>query len=115
MSHDFLLDALERLLKTGAQTLIAAFVGNATVVDLDWGGTLAIVGTAMLLSALTSVLSLKLGESGTASATAAVVPAEQAAADVQTAQTLATGDLPVTKHHVTPQTPGKADHAAGEE
>lgn len=44
---------------------------------------------------------------------AVVSPATNAAA-VNTAHAVAAGDIPVTKHHVTPQTPDVADHAAPE-
>lgn len=46
---------------------------------------------------------------------AAVFSPATAEAQFNTAFNAGSGDLPVTKHEVTPQTPGVADHAAGEE
>lgn len=52
----------ERAVKTFAQALVAVFAAGVTVLDVDWGQALAIAGTAALLSVLTSVGSLKLGQ-----------------------------------------------------
>lgn len=88
----FAKDAIERAVKTFAQALLAYFgAGAVNVLTADWGEALAVAGTAAFLSVLTSLGSLKLGNSGTASATAAVRPAG---------------------HTVVPQTPGRPDHAA---
>lgn len=73
MSRDFILDLTERATKTAVQALLAVFVADATVANIDWPGTLITVATATLVSVLTSLLSLQLGRSGTASATDAVV------------------------------------------
>jgi len=74
VSRDFILDLVERAVKTLAQSLIAYFAAGAVnVLSADWGEALAVAGTAALLSVLTSLLSLKLGKGGTASATDAVV------------------------------------------
>lgn len=78
MTRDFWLDTAERAVKTAAQALIAYFTAGAiNVLNADWGEALTVAGTATLLSVLTSLLSLKLGNSGTASATDAVVPEAQ--------------------------------------
>jgi hypothetical protein len=79
MTRDFWLDLAERAVKTFAQALLAYFAADAVnVLNADWGEALTVAGTATLLSVLTSLLSLKLGVSGTASATDAVVPATRA-------------------------------------
>ena len=81
MTSQFLKDAAERAIKTFAQTLLAYFGADALdVLQADWGNALSIALGAVVLSALTSLLSLKLGHSGTASATDAVVPAGRHAA-----------------------------------
>lgn len=73
MSSQFWTDAIERAIKTLVQGLLAYFAAGAVdVVTADWGEAFTIAGTAALLSLLTSLLSLKLGHSGTASATDAV-------------------------------------------
>jgi hypothetical protein len=77
VSKQFLLDLAERAVKTFAQVLVATFaVGDGfDVVHADWGNALSLAAGATVLSILTSVASLKLGNSGTASATTAVEPA----------------------------------------
>jgi uncharacterized membrane protein YhiD involved in acid resistance len=55
-SRRFILDALERCIKTFAQTLAAALpVGS--VVGFDWKAALATAGLATLASVLTSIAS----------------------------------------------------------
>lgn len=77
MNSQFLKDLIERAVKTAAQSLLAYFTAGAVdVVTADWGEALTIAGTATLISVLTSLLSLKLGNSGTASMTHAVVLAD---------------------------------------
>lgn len=61
------LDVAERMIKTGCQALAGVLAGS-TLVDMDWRGALAIVGTAVLGSLLTSLASLPVGEAGSASA-----------------------------------------------
>lgn len=51
----------ERALKTFAQALLACFVAGKTVMTIDWGQSLAVAGTATLLSVLSSVVSTRLG------------------------------------------------------
>jgi hypothetical protein len=52
---------LERAIKTFAQALVAVFAAGVTILDIDWGQSLAVAGTAAVLSILTSVASLRLG------------------------------------------------------
>ena len=81
MSRTFLIDAGERAAKTFAQTLVAYFGADALdVLHADWGNGLSVSIGAVVLSALTSVASLKLGHSGTASATDVVEPSGRHAA-----------------------------------
>lgn len=72
-------DAAERAIKTFVQTLAATlFVGGAThgIQDLPWMAALSVSASALVLSVLTSVASLGVGTSGTASLTSAVEPAQ---------------------------------------
>jgi hypothetical protein len=74
VTRDFLLDALERMIKTFAQTVLATFgAGALNILHADWGNALSLGLGAALLSVLTSLVSIKLGGNGTASATDAVV------------------------------------------
>jgi hypothetical protein len=48
----------ERAVKTFAQALLAVFVvSGTTVLNADWGSALAVAGTAVLVSFLTSLVS----------------------------------------------------------
>ena len=72
-------DAGERAIKTFVQTLAAAlFVSGTTkgIEALPWLPALSVSASAMVLSMLTSVASLGVGNSGTASLTSAVEPAQ---------------------------------------
>lgn len=82
MTRDFLLDAAERAVKTFAQALLAVLTvqGVSDLLSVDWGRALSVAALATVISALTSLVSLKLGNSGTASATEAVEPAGRHAA-----------------------------------
>lgn len=81
MPRQFLIDAAERAAKTFAQAVLAYFSAGAfDVLSADWGEALTVAASATVLSVLTSVASLKLGISGTASATDAVEPAGRHAA-----------------------------------
>ena len=51
----------ERAIKTFAQALVAVFAAGVTILDIDWMQSLAIAGTAALLSILTSVASNNVG------------------------------------------------------
>lgn len=71
----WLKDAGERAAKTFAQSLLATLsLGGADVLHLDWAQTLSVATTATLISVLTSVVSVGVGNSGTASLTNAVEP-----------------------------------------
>ncbi|MGB3707591.1 holin [Gordonia sp. (in: high G+C Gram-positive bacteria)] len=61
-------DAVERAVKTGAQTLAAMFAVGVTVLSIDWTDALAVSGTAMMLSVLTSIASTGVGDHTTAAA-----------------------------------------------
>lgn len=52
----------ERAIKTFAQALVAVFAAGVTVLEVDWSQAVAIAGTAALLSVLSSLASLKLGD-----------------------------------------------------
>lgn len=63
----FWADASERAIKTAAQSGIAVFVADVTVISVDWAGAGAIVGTATVVSLLTSIASASVATPGTAS------------------------------------------------
>lgn len=64
----FWLDALERAVKTAAQTA-AALIGTGAVgiIDVDWQNIFSVSAVAAILSVLTSVASAPAGDPGTAS------------------------------------------------
>jgi hypothetical protein len=68
-STTWLKDAAERAVKTFAQALLA-LMGAAplNIIDLNWGDMLGVSATATVVSVLTSVVSVGLGDKGTASA-----------------------------------------------
>lgn len=79
MTRAFWLDAAERAIKTFAQTLLALWgVDALDLREAAVGDSLWIALSAVVLSLLSSLVSLRLGNSGTASATEAVVPAPEA-------------------------------------
>lgn len=81
VSRDFTIDTIERAVKTFAQAMLAYFgAGVLNVLSADWGEALSVGAGAAVLSVLTSLGSFKLGRSGTASMTDAVVPESQHAA-----------------------------------
>ena len=64
----FWLDALERAVKTAAQTVLGAVgVNAADVTSLDWKEIGILTGVTAGLSVLTSIVSTSVGEPGTAS------------------------------------------------
>lgn len=64
----FLLDSVERAVKTFAQVLLALFLtGKTDVLTVNWKEALAAAGTAVLVSFLTSVLSAGVGDKESAS------------------------------------------------
>lgn len=68
LSKFFWADAVERAIKTAAQSAVGVFVADTTILSLDWEVAGGIVGTAALVSLLTSIASKPLGTPGTASA-----------------------------------------------
>lgn len=60
-------DAFERAAKTAAQSAIGVFVAGQTIMTVDWAQSGAIIGTATLVSVLTSIVSEKVGTPQTAS------------------------------------------------
>lgn len=60
-SIEFIQACGERAIKTFAQALVAVFAAGITILDIDWMQSLAIAGTAALLSVLTSVASNNVG------------------------------------------------------
>ena len=72
----FVADAAERAVKSFAQGVLATFgAGALDVLNADWGSALSLGAGAAVLSVLTSLLSVRFGNSGTASLTSAVEPA----------------------------------------
>ena len=67
----FWADAVERAVKTAAQSAVGVFVADTTILSLDWAQAGGIVGTAALVSLLMSIASSNLGTPGTASAVSA--------------------------------------------
>lgn len=61
-SLSFALDALERAIKTAAQTIVGLLVAGATILTIDWAQAAAVTGTAMLASVLTSLISTGVGD-----------------------------------------------------
>ena len=61
-------DTAERAVKTAAQSAVGLFVADQTVMSLDWSQAGAVVGTAAVVSVLTSIVSSGIGDKGTASA-----------------------------------------------
>lgn len=55
MNTTYFLDIIDRAARTAAQSVIGVFVAGATVMTVDWAATGAIVGTATLVSVLTSI------------------------------------------------------------
>lgn len=83
MTKTFLKDLIERAVKTFAQAMLGFFVGNVTIFSVDWNLALAVTGTMVLASVLTSLLSFTFNSNGTASLVETVVADEpgQHAAD----------------------------------
>lgn len=76
LTKQFLLDALERAVKTFCQTLLTMLgAGAVNLLAVDWTQALAVSGGATLVSVLTSLGSESIANRGTASLTKAVEPA----------------------------------------
>ena len=58
----FWIAAGERAVKTFAQSLVALFAAGVTILNIDWQQGLAIAATAAVVSVLTSVASVRLGQ-----------------------------------------------------
>ena len=58
----FWVAAGERAVKTFAQSLVALFAAGVTILNIDWQQGLAVAATAALVSVLTSIASVRLGE-----------------------------------------------------
>ena len=58
----FWVAAGERAVKTFAQSLVALFAAGVTILNIDWQQGLAIAATAAVVSLLTSIASVRLGE-----------------------------------------------------
>lgn len=77
MASTYVLDVIERAAKTAAQSAVGVFIADVTVLNVDWQAAGAVVGTAALLSVLTSIASSGFGRNnGTASLVPNVVDAE---------------------------------------
>ena len=65
---EFWKDAAERCLKTFAQVLLS-YVGVTGVAfgDIDWPVAFSVAGVSVIASILTSIISYKIGDEGTAS------------------------------------------------
>lgn len=71
-------DAVERALRTVAQTAAGVWIADGTgLLDTDWAAGLSVAGMAGLLSLLLSVGGQAVVPTGTASLTRAVVPASR--------------------------------------
>lgn len=60
-SGNFLIDLVDRAVRTGAGSLAGAIPLTGSITDINWSDSLTIAGTAVLLSVLTSLASLNLG------------------------------------------------------
>ena len=58
----FWVAAGERAVKTFAQSLVALFAAGVTILNIDWQQGLAVAATAALVSVLTSVASVRVGQ-----------------------------------------------------
>jgi len=68
LKKTFIIDALERMVKTIAQTAVAQLgIGATGLLDVNYISLLSISGLAGLISLLTSIASASTGESNSAS------------------------------------------------
>lgn len=63
----FIIDLIERAIKTASQTAIASIGVATTLGEIDWRVVGSTVAVSTILSVLTSLASYKIGEEGTAS------------------------------------------------
>lgn len=64
----FIKDLIERAIRTAAQSLVAAIGTTAVALgDVDWALALSTAGLSTLLSVLTSIASMNIGDKNTAS------------------------------------------------
>lgn len=68
----FLKDMGERAVRVFAASLLGAFTASETVATIHWPAVLAVAGTAVLISVLTSLVSIPISGSQTASLIPAV-------------------------------------------
>lgn len=72
-SKSWVLDTVERAIKTACQaSLGAGIVGATDLLAVNWVGALSVGGLAAVISVLTSAASEPVGNGGTASVTKAV-------------------------------------------
>lgn len=75
LTSRFWVAAVERAVKTWAQSMVALIGANAVAVtDLDWLQLFAVSGTAAIVSLLTSVASAGIGPHGPSLADESVIP-----------------------------------------
>lgn len=68
LTASFWKDALERAVKTFAQTAAALLTGDGLgITDVSWGGVASVAGMAAAVSILTSIASAPVGTPGNAS------------------------------------------------
>lgn len=68
-SAQFWVDAAERAVKTVAQSAVALLGADASgLLTVDWGQVASVAGLAGVMSLLTSIASVNVGDKGTASA-----------------------------------------------
>jgi Putative lactococcus lactis phage r1t holin len=60
-------DAGERAAKTAAQSLVATLALGTGLLDVDWVASVSVAGLATVLSVLSSIASVGVGQPGTAS------------------------------------------------
>lgn len=70
----WLKDTGERVVRTFAASLAAFFVGDVTVLNVDYSQALGVSATAALVTLLLSLAADRVGSPGTASFTKAIVP-----------------------------------------
>ena len=78
---NFWKQALERAIKTAAQSAVAILgVAGLGILDVDWKQVASVVGLAVVASVLSSIATSTMGQEGSPSAVAVAAPAPAAAA-----------------------------------